>query len=276
MNKDKICGFVAISGPTNAGKSTLLNSIFQKKVSIVSHKVQTTLKSIDAVKNYSNSQIIFIDTPGLYQKKNDTNFFKDVLSSINRSDILLIILDITSKFIYSEQIEKIVKKYSKKKFLVFNKIDLVDNDYILKKISNLQFINLFDEIFYISSLKNKNVIKLLNKISLSLPKKDWIYKKNHLTNMTKDSYLAEITRESVLKYTNQEIPYQTKVITDTIIKSGYYTIHQKIIVNTISHKKIILGKNGHSIKSIGSYARYEMEKIFKSKVNLFLKVVLKK
>ena len=139
----KKCGYVAISGPTNAGKSTLLNSIFEKKVSIVSHKVQTTLKSMDAVKNYLNSQIIFIDTPGLYQKKNDINFYKDVLSSIDRSDILLIILDITSKFLYLDQIEKIINNYKKKKLLIINKIDLVDNDYILKKISDIKFINLF-------------------------------------------------------------------------------------------------------------------------------------
>ena len=272
----KKCGYVAISGPTNAGKSTLLNSIFEKKVSIVSHKVQTTLKSMDAVKNYLNSQIIFIDTPGLYQKKNDINFYKDVLSSIDRSDILLIILDITSKFLYLGQIEKIIKNYKKKKLLIINKIDLVDNDYILKKISDIKFINLFDEIFYVSALKKKNITKLLSKISEFLPSQEWIYKINNQTNISKEVFLAEITRESILKYINQEIPYQVNITTDKVVKSLHYTVHQKITVNTLSHKKIILGKNGHSIKSIGIYARSEMEKIFKSKVNLFLKVLLKK
>ena len=272
----KKSGFVAISGPTNSGKSTLLNSIFEKKVSIVSHKVQTTLKSLDAVKNYGDTQIVFIDTPGYYQKKNDANFIKDVLSGIERSDLLLIILDITSRFEYLEQIEKIVKNYKKKKFLIINKIDLVNNEYVLEKLSTISFIKNFDEVFYLSALKNKNIKKLLDHVSQSLPTQEWIYKKNNSTNISKESFLAEITREGILKYLNQEIPYQVSIETEKLVKSQNYTIHQKIIVSTISHKKIILGKNGSAIKSIGVYARIEMEKVLKAKCNLFLKVVLKK
>ena len=148
-------GYVAISGPTNSGKSTLLNAIFDKKISIVSHKVQTTLKSMDVVKNYNSTQMVFIDTPGFYEKKNNANYLKDVLSSIQRSDLLLIILDVTSKFIYLEQIKKIIHHYNKKKFLIINKIDLVDNEYILRKIQEIPFIETFDEIFYLSALKKK-------------------------------------------------------------------------------------------------------------------------
>lgn len=269
-------GYVAISGPTNSGKSTLLNAIFEKKVSIVSHKVQTTLKSIDAVKNYNDTQIVFIDTPGFYQKKNNANYLKDVLASIDRSDLLLVILDVTSKFYYLDQIEKIINKYKKDKFLIINKIDLVDNDYILEKISKINFIESFDAIFYLSALKKKNITKLLDKLSDLLPVKEWIYKKNNLTNISKENFLAEITREGILKYLNQEIPYQISIVTDKIIKSQNYTIHQKIVASTLSHKKIILGKEGRSIKAIGIYARNEMEKVLKCKCNLFLKVVLKK
>ena len=272
----KKCGYVAISGPTNSGKSTLLNAIFDKKISIVSHKVQTTLKSLDAVKNYNDTQIVFIDTPGFYKKKNDANYFKDVLASIDRSDLLLVILDVTSKFYYLDQIEKIINKYKKNKFLIINKIDLVDNDYILKKISEIKFIESFDAIFYLSALKKKNIKKLLDKISDLLPVQKWIYKKNNSTNISKEIFLAEITREGILKYLNQEIPYQISIVTDKLIKSQNYTIHQKIIASTLSHKKIILGKDGRSIKAIGTYARNEMEKVFKCKCNLFLKVVLKK
>jgi len=272
----KKCGYVAISGPTNSGKSTLLNAIFEKKVSIVSHKVQTTLKSLDAVKNYKDTQIVFIDTPGFYQKKNDANYFKDVLSSIDRSDLLLIILDITSKFHYLDQIEKIIQNYKKEKFLIINKIDLVDNDYILEKISEIKYIESFNAIFYLSALKKKNITKLLDKVSGALPEKEWIYKKNNTTNISKEIFLAEITREGILKYLNQEIPYQVSIVTDKIVKGANYTIHQKIIATTLSHKKIILGKDGRSIKAIGSYARSEMEKVLKCKCNLFLKVLLKK
>ena len=272
----KKCGYVAISGPTNSGKSTLLNAIFEKKVSIVSHKVQTTLKSLDAVKNYKDTQIVFIDTPGFYQKKNDANYFKDVLSSIDRSDLLLIILDITSKFHYLDQIEKIIQNYKKEKFLIINKIDLVDNDYILEKISEIKYIESFNAIFYLSALKKKIITKLLDKDSSALPEKEWIYKKNNTTNISKEIFFAEITREGILKYLNQEIPYQVSIVTDKIVKGANYTIHQKIIATTLSHKKIILGKDGRSIKAIGSYARSEMEKVLKCKCNLFLKVLLKK
>ena len=272
----KKCGYVAISGPTNSGKSTLLNAIFEKKVSIVSHKVQTTLKSLDAVKNYKDTQIVFIDTPGFYQKKNDANYFKDVLSSIDRSDLLLIILDITSKFHYLDQIEKIIQNYKKEKFLIINKIDLVDNDYILEKISEIKYIESFNAIFYLSALKKKNITKLLDKVSSALPEKEWIYKKNNTTNISKEIFLAEITREGILKYLNQEIPYQVSIVTDKIVKGANYTIHQKIIATTLSHKKIILGKDGRSIKAIGSYARSEIENVLKCKCNLFLKVLLKK
>lgn len=113
-------------------------------------------------------------------------------------------------------------------------------------------------------------------MSKSLPTQEWIYKKNNSTNISKESFLAEITREGILKYLNQEIPYQVSIETEKLVKSQNYTIHQKIIVSTISHKKIILGKNGSAIKSIGVYARIEMEKVLKAKCNLFLKVVLKK
>lgn len=269
-------GYVAISGPTNSGKSTLLNTIFGKKISIVSHKVQTTTKSLDAVKNINKTQIVFIDTPGFYEKKFDANYFKDVLGSISRANILIIVLDATSRFEYLDQIEKIIKNFKNKKFLIINKIDLVDNDYILKKISEIKFIESFDAIFYLSALKKKNIKKLLDKISDLLPVQEWIYKKNNSTNISKEIFLAEITREGILKYLNQEIPYQISIVTDKLVKSQNYTIHQKIIASTLSHKKIILGKDGRSIKAIGTYARNEMEKVLKCKCNLFLKVVLKK
>ena len=272
----KKCGYVAISGPTNSGKSTLLNVIFNKKISITSHKVQTTIKSLDAVKNIKDTQIIFIDTPGFYQKKNDANYYKDVLGSIQRADILLVILDITSKFEYLEQIKKIIANYKKKKILIINKIDLVTNDYILKKIKKITFLNQFEDIFYLSALKNKNIKNLLNKINEYLPEREWLYSKNHLTNISKKEFLEEITRESILKYMNQEIPYHIRISTDQIEKLKKYNVYQKIHVETVSHKKIILGKEGRTIKAIGIYSRLQMEKILKFKCNLFLKVVLKK
>ncbi len=269
-------GYVAISGPTNSGKSTLLNTIFGKKISIVSHKVQTTTKSLDAVKNINKTQIVFIDTPGFYEKKFDANYFKDVLGSISRANILTIVLDATSRFEYLDQIEKIIKNFKNKKFLIINKIDLVDNNYILKKISQISYINFFDHIFYVSALKKKNIDIVIKKIEDLLPSGEWLFSKNTLTNISKQEFLEEITRESILKYLNQEIPYNISITTDQITKKKSYNIYQKINVSTLSHKKIILGKDGRTIKLIGSYARLQMEKILRYKCNLFLKVIMKK
>ncbi|NBO63032.1 MAG: GTPase Era [Proteobacteria bacterium] len=260
-------------GPTNAGKSTLLNAIFKKKISIVSHKVQTTNFAIEVVKNHKDNKIIFIDTPGLYNKKNNTNFINDVNVEVKRSDVIVIILDISIHLFYEEILEKIIKSTKKPKILVFNKIDKVSQEFAIEQVNKSNFVKNFDEIYYVSALKNKNINNLLDGIVAKLPEGNFDNSINFETNISKDVFFSELTREAVFKYLNQELPYQIYVKTYKFEKEKRnYKIYQIIYVKNDNHKKIVLGKNGNVIKKIGIAARKEIEKLFKHKVSLFLDV----
>ena len=142
--------FIALSGPTNSGKSTLLNSFANKKVSIVSKKIQTTAFKI----NYKKTKMIFIDTPGFYKDNISDNYLREAYQGLERADIVVFILDINNKFRHLDKIKNNLNNIEKK-ILVFNKIDKVNNEEILTKIKKIDFLNDFDQIFYISALKKK-------------------------------------------------------------------------------------------------------------------------
>jgi len=276
MNKTK-SGFVCIVGPTNAGKSTLLNTIFKKKISIVSNKVQTTNFAIEVTKYYKNNQIIFIDTPGLYSKRNDTNFLTNIFEEVARADVLVIILDISINLYYEEMIEKILNKTVKPKLLIYNKVDKITQSSVVKKILDNEFVNKFDEIYYVSALKNKNIETLLDGIVKYLPIGSFEKSLSFETNVSKQLFFSELTREAIFKYLNQEIPYQILVKTvsyEKVLRN--YKISQIIYVKNENHKKIILGKNGSVIKKIGTSSRKQIEKVLKHKVSLFLEVQITK
>ncbi len=276
MNKTK-SGFVCIVGPTNAGKSTLLNTIFKKKISIVSNKVQTTNFAIEVTKYYKNNQIVFIDTPGLYSKRNDTNFLTNIFEEVERADVLVIILDISINLYYEEMIEKILNKTVKPKLLIYNKVDKITQSSVVKKILDNEFVNKFDEIYYVSALKNKNIETLLDGIVKYLPIGSFEKSLSFETNVSKQLFFSELTREAIFKYLNQEIPYQILVKTvsyEKVLRN--YKISQIIYVKNENHKKIILGKNGSVIKKIGTSSRKQIEKVLKHKVSLFLEVQITK
>ncbi len=276
MNKTK-SGFVCIVGPTNAGKSTLLNTIFKKKISIVSNKVQTTNFAIEVTKYYKNNQIIFIDTPGFYSKRNDTNFLTNIFEEVERADVLVIILDISINLYYEEMIEKILNKTVKPKLLIYNKVDKITQSSVVKKILDNEFVNKFDEIYYVSALKNKNIETLLDGIVKYLPIGSFEKSLSFETNVSKQLFFSELTREAIFKYLNQEIPYQILVKTvsyEKVLRN--YKISQIIYVKNENHKKIILGKNGSVIKKIGTSSRKQIEKVLKHKVSLFLEVQITK
>ncbi len=263
--------YIALSGPTNSGKSTLLNCFAQKKVSIVSKKIQTTNFNIEFSINYKDTQMVFIDTPGFYKDNINDNYLREALQGLERADIVIFILDINNRFRHLDKIKSNLKKI-KNKILVFNKIDLVSNDEILEKINEIEFLNEFDEIFYISALKKNNIEKILKYIEKNTTK----ITKKFTKRISKEKFFSEITREALLNYIHQEIPYKSLVITDSIKSGQALTINQTIVAKTEAHKKIILGRKGAMIKNIGIYARSQLEKIMKKKVNLFLKVKLAK
>jgi len=263
--------YIALSGPTNSGKSTLLNCFANKKVSIVSKKIQTTNFNVEFSINYNDTQMVFIDTPGFYKDNINDNYLREALQGLERADIVVFIFDINNKFRHLDKIKNNLKKI-KNKILVFNKIDLVHNDEILDKIKEIDFLNEFDEIFYISALKKNNTDKILKFIEKNTTK----ITKKFTKRTSKEKFFSEITREALLYYIHKEIPYKSLIVTDNIKNGRALTVNQTIVVKTDAHKKIVLGKNGSMIKNIGTYSRNQLKKIMKKKVNLFLKIKIAK
>ena len=273
MNKK--CGKILLSGFSNAGKSTLINTFFKKKVSIVSNKVQTTNKKIRAILNFKTSQLIFFDTPGIVINK---KFFNKQLSrSLNDEletvDLNLFVLDSSKKTnnTYLEYI-KIITRKCKKNFLILNKVDLIENERLLLIIKRVNELIRFDETFPISAKKNLGIDKVLENIVKSIPYNDWVYNNLVPDNNEINLHLSEITREKVFELLNKEIPYSIEIKTSLENLKKQNKIEQIIFVAKKSQKSILIGKGGSKIKQIGIRARLEIEKLLKRKIFLDLKV----
>ncbi len=273
MNKK--CGKILLSGFSNAGKSTLINAFFNKKVSIVSNKVQTTNKKIRAILNFKTSQLIFFDTPGIVT---DKKFFNKQLSrSLNDEletvDLNLFVLDSSKKLndIYLEYIKNITLK-CKKNFLILNKVDLIENERLLLMIKQVNEFIRFDETFPVSAKKNIGIDKVLENLVKSIPYKNWIYDNLALDNHEINLHLSEITREKVFELLNKEIPYSIEIKTSSENLTKKNKIEQIIFVAKKSQRAILIGKGGAKIKQIGTRARLDIEKLLKKKIFLDLKV----
>ena len=273
MNKK--CGKILLSGFSNAGKSSLINFFLKKKVSIVSHKVQTTNQKIRAILNLKSSQLIFVDTPGIIADKRFFNkkMSRSLLEEFDSCDLNLFILD-SSKVINESLLRKIKELVSnfKVNFLVLNKIDLIHNEKLAKLISEINKKISFCETFPISVKKKIGIDILLQKIIENIPKKQWVFEGNDLINNDLKFQLSEITRERIFKFTNKEVPYSAKIKTSFEIYKNLVKVSQIILVKKNSQKAILIGKAGQKIKHIGTDTRPEMEKLFKKKVFLDLKV----
>ena len=273
MNKK--CGKILLSGFSNAGKSSLINFFLKKKVSIVSHKVQTTNQKIRAILNLKSSQLIFVDTPGIIADKRFFNkkMSRSLLEEFDSCDLNLFILD-SSKVINESLLRKIKELVSnfKVNFLVLNKIDLIHNEKLAKLISEINKKISFCETFPISVKKKIGIDILLQKIIENIPKKPWVFEGNDLINNDLKFQLSEITRERIFKFTNKEVPYSAKIKTSFETYKNLVKVSQIILVKKNSQKAILIGKAGQKIKHIGTDTRPEMEKLFKKKVFLDLKV----
>ena len=273
MNKK--CGKILLTGFSNAGKSTLINVLLQKKVSIVSHKVQTTNKKIKAVLNYDFNQLIFVDTPGIITTKKffDKHMSRALFDDVKSFDLNIFIFD-SSKALKEELIDNIrkVTSFYKKNFLVLNKIDLVDRESLLSKIKKINEQIDFTETFPISAKKKRGVDILLQKIIKNIPTGEWLFKDNKISTEDFKFQLSEITREKIFRLTNKEIPYSVTIQTTTDNLKNLIKINQTIFVKKKSQKPILIGKAGEKIKHIGTEARLEIQKRFKKKVFLDIKV----
>lgn len=267
-------GFVSIIGLPNAGKSTFLNAIVKDNIAITSRKAHTTRKNIKGIYNDKDSQIIFVDTPGILKVHNKLDEFMEasIKSSLDDVDCVIALIDVLS---YSEDnfdaMKSILRKTKAKKILVQNKIDkLVDDIDIDLGID-------FLKTFKISALKKKNIDEVIKYIKSILPEGERFYPEDDLTDEPTKQIVADIVRKYCLYKLDKEIPHGVTVVVNSMKMSNSkcMNIEADIICERDSHKGIIIGKSGSMIKNIGTGARIEIEKFLHNKVNLKLNVVVK-
>lgn len=273
-------GFVALIGLPNVGKSTLINALLKKKVSIVTPKPQTTRNKIIGVYNTPDRQIVFVDTPGIHKPKNSLDKFmnKSIDSALSDVDVILLLVD-ASKVLY-EQIATPLKKIDTKKiptFLVVNKVDESSISKIYPQIEKLKDNNSFKEIVFISAKKRQNLNVLLELIDPYLSDTVKYYQDEDLQSKKNDEFLvSEIIREKALYLIREEIPHGIGVKVEKMEKDGnILNITATIYCDKQSHKGIIIGKDGQMLKNIGQRARQELEKIFGTKIFMDLWVKVK-
>lgn len=266
-------GFVTIIGLTNAGKSTLINQIMKKKISIVTSKPQTTRNAIQGIYNDDDSQIIFIDTPGLLKPHHELDTFmkKEALSTLADIDAVIFLIDASLKFDEANALTMKSRLSTVKApiYLVFNKIDLVHIEHILKLKE--QYRAYFENaiFFEISALDGFNVDALIKDIKTHLKDDIAYYPEGYLSNHPVKFLLAELIREQLLLNLKQEVPHSCAVKIDDIEKKATTNhVYARIIVEKESQKAIVIGKNGDMIKKIGTKARMQMEEILHKKINL--------
>lgn len=265
-------GFVSLVGRPNVGKSTLINSIIGKKIAITSNKPQTTRNVIQGIYNEEDTQIIFVDTPGVHKPNHKLGNYlnKQAYYSINDVDVILFLIDITEEFGRGDTfvLEKI-KETKKPIILVLNKIDKVSNEEILKKINEYKEIYSFDEIVPVSAYKKNNIKELIKTIKKYLTDEIKYYDDNFITNKPITFMISEIVREKIFELTKDEVPHSLTCIVENMEKdkNGYH-INVAVIVDRDALKKIIIGKQGNMIKEIGIKSRKELEELLGKKVYL--------
>ena len=278
-------GFVAIIGRTNVGKSTLLNNLVGEKVAITIDKSQTTRTQIRAIVNRKNSQIIFIDTPGIHKPKTKLGQIMNETAwqTIPDSDITIFMVDSRENKIGKGDsliLEKIKEK-KKKTILILNKIDLIPKEQLLEKIEMYSKEYDFEAVIPISALDRKNVDIILDEIEKHLPYGIAYYNIDEYTDQTERQLVEETIREKALKFLDEEIPHGIYIEVDKMKLSNttkgeeIYNIEAIIYVLRNSHKGIVIGKNGEMLKKIGTYARKDLERMLQIKINLKLWVKVK-
>lgn len=269
-------GFVSIVGRSNVGKSTLLNRIIGEKISIISNKPQTTRFNLKLIYNSLDSQIIFVDTPGVQNPKNKLGEFMLKESKNSLKDVDLILYMVDSNLEIGELDNKIIdilEKINLPKICVINKIDTLNSEDLSKIILKYEDINLFDKIIPISASEGTNVYNLIDSIKSFLPFGPRYYSDDMITDLTERDIVAEIIREKTLNLLRDEIPHGINILIEKFSLRKYkpiIDIDAVICVEKKSHKGMVIGKNGSMILKIGKSARLDIENFLESKVNLKL------
>ena len=270
------CGFVAIIGAPNAGKSTLINSLVGAKVSIVTHKVQTTRTRVRAIAIVGNAQIIFVDTPGIFKprRKLDEAMVEAAWAGAADADVVAFLVDARRGL--DEENERILeglKKSGRKAILVLNKVDLIEKGKLLELADRFNAEFSFEATFMVSALKGDGVADLRDYLAERMPEGPWLYPPDQLSDFPLRMLAAEITREKLYLRLHDELPYASHVETELWEErpDGSIRIEQTIYVLRESQKKIVIGKGGQTIKEIGQAARKELSELLGGrKVHLFL------
>ena len=274
----KRTGFIAIVGRPNVGKSTLMNSILGEKVAIVSSKPQTTRNRITGIHTKGEDQFVFLDTPGMHSPKNTLGEYmvKAADSTMRDADAVVLVVD-TGKEISTveENVIAYLKKSGIPALLALNKIDMYRREQIAETIAKYAAKHDFEAFVPISARSGKNVDELLDECAKFLSESDWFFPDDMVTDQPERQIAAEIIREKILRTLNKEIPHGTAVVIEEFKdERSLISIRAEIFCEKASHKGIIVGKNGASLKLIGTYAREDLEKLFGTKVylNLWVKV----
>lgn len=269
------CGFVALIGAPNAGKSTLLNTLVGSKVSIVSRKVQTTRALVRGIAMEGSSQIIFVDTPGIFQPKRrlDRAMVTAAWGGAGDADVVALLID-SRKGLNDEAVAILerLRELKGPKLLVLNKIDTVEPPTLLELARSVNEQLAFDQTFMISALKKHGLDRLRESLAELMPTGPWLYPEDQITDAPLRSFAAEVTREKMFERLHDELPYQTTVETEQWkeLPDGSVRIEQTIFVTRDGHKKIVLGEGGRTIKSIGKAARADIAEAADAPVHLFL------
>lgn len=265
-------------GPTNAGKSTLINQIMGRKVSIVSHKVQTTRTNLRAVKMVGARQLIFVDTPGIFRpaRRLDRAMVGAAMDALSDADAVLLIIDATHGI--TDTVRGLIEKVREHKnlFVALNKTDSVKKSALLPIAAELNELAPFREIFMISALKNDGVNEMLDALASVMPESPYLFDTKDSVDVPDNLYLAELTREKVYRFIHQELPYHINVVTECVDvdNEGVLDIYQKIVVASEAHKKIVVGRGGTQLKKIGTAARHDIQDQWgvNARLHLFVRV----
>ena len=274
-------GFIALVGRPNVGKSTLLNAIMGRKIAITSDKPQTTRNIIQGIYTDNDSQMIFIDTPGIHKPKNRLGKIlnKEAYISMDDVDIILFLVDITENLGKGDKfIIDLFKNTSKPVILVINKIDRLPKSEILHKIEEYKDLYDFDEIVPVSAIKGDNIDRLISILKGKLTDNIKYYEDDVVTNVSNSFMISEIIREKILDLTHEEVPHSVNVVTEDIsYDKNVVNIKAMIVIDRENLKRIIIGKQGTMIKEIGRRSRIEIEELLGKKVylELFVKVIEK-
>ncbi|APG83905.1 GTPase Era [Sinorhizobium americanum] len=268
-------GFVALIGATNAGKSTLVNHLVGAKVSIVSHKVQTTRAIIRGIAIHDRTQIVFMDTPGIFKPRRrlDRAMVTTAWGGAKDADLIMLLIDSERGLKGdAETILQGLKDVHQPKILVLNKIDRVRPEDLLKLAAAANEVVPFERTFMISALTGSGCKDLMDYLATALPEGPWYYPEDQISDLPMRQLAAEITREKLFLRLHQELPYASHVETEKWEerKDGSVRIEQVIYVERDSQKKIALGKGGEAIKAISTAARKEISEILEQPVHLFL------